>query len=532
MHLEYTSNGSSILCTRDLELATNVTAMKIPLQVYHGKLYCQVEHGEEQDCSAAASSLDLDMGLLSVSEARRSRINITNPNPVNVTIESFSFNHPSISLHMDGIYSPQGQQIRQSRPIPRQSQTKKVLTLQAGHRLALTLEVLAQEPTTASAPPVNASVTLVTKRGEKIVIRIRYESVLGSLSFSPASLRFEASFPGQVQSRVVAARSTFEQPLQLNAVRSTDSRITPELLTKTLKPLARTEVVRVYYDPAKAHFDLLYLASSPRTSTAEAPSMRSDPSSSHGGKIVLTKLDFLEKWMARQNSVTNSNGRGTSEIEATLIFDTNIVAGATLTVQASLMQPHSLFEPLLSFDLTQVGATKTRWLLVQNPSESPLALQLVFPVCSATKSRSSTDNQTASSSASSAQESTSASLAADCAGGRAFRLGAEADAKVWHVEPLGEASVGPIIFEPFQHAQYRTTLYVRNNLTALHQVELIGHGGSSRLVFPEGVLAPRRPIVVTDGIMSFECISGFPAASVLTNALTHFECPCCICSSD
>ena len=136
--------------------------------------------------------------------------------------------------------------------------------------------------------------------------------------------------------------------------------------------------------------------------------------------------------------------------------------------------------------------------------------------------------------------------------------------EVWHVEPLGEASVGPIIFEPFQHAQcpcktsrslraykarenwrhklrkkiismpgrYRTTLYVRNNLTALHQVELIGHGGSSRLVFPEGVLAPRRPIVVTDGIMSFECISGFPAASVLTNALTHFECPCCICSSD
>ena len=30
-----------------------------------------------------------------------------NPNPVNVTIESFSFSHPSISLHMDGIYTPE-----------------------------------------------------------------------------------------------------------------------------------------------------------------------------------------------------------------------------------------------------------------------------------------------------------------------------------------------------------------------------------------------------------------------------------------
>ena len=62
----------------------------------------------------------------------------------------------------------------------------QVLTLQAGHRLALTLEVLEKEPT-LGGPPVsgahihlatahcarNASVQLVTKRGEKITIKIR-----------------------------------------------------------------------------------------------------------------------------------------------------------------------------------------------------------------------------------------------------------------------------------------------------------------------------------------------------------------------
>ena len=31
-------------------------------------------------------------------------------------------------------------------------------------------------------------------------------------------------------------------------------------------------------------------------------------------------------------------------------------------VQASLMQPHALFEPMLAFDLTQVGASKARCL--------------------------------------------------------------------------------------------------------------------------------------------------------------------------
>lgn len=36
-----------------------------------------------------------------------STLHFRNLNPVNVTIESFSFSHPSVSLHMDGIFTPQ-----------------------------------------------------------------------------------------------------------------------------------------------------------------------------------------------------------------------------------------------------------------------------------------------------------------------------------------------------------------------------------------------------------------------------------------
>ena len=45
--------------------------------------------------------------------------------------------------------------------------------------------------------------------------------------------------------------------------------------------------------------------------------------------------------------------------------------------------------------------------------------------------------------------------------------------------------------------RFRTTLYVRNNLTTLHPVELNGHGGSSRLVFPDGILAPWTSALAT-----------------------------------
>lgn len=37
-------------------------------------------------------------------------------------------------------------------------------------------------------------------------------------------------------------------------------------------------------------------------------------------------------------------------------------------VQASLMQPHALFEPMLAFDLTQVGASKARCLALTSNS--------------------------------------------------------------------------------------------------------------------------------------------------------------------
>lgn len=76
-----------------------MTAMKIPLQVYHGKLHCQVEHGDFRECSD--SNLDLNMGTISVTESRKKHINITNLNPVNVTVETISCTHSSVNLHME-----------------------------------------------------------------------------------------------------------------------------------------------------------------------------------------------------------------------------------------------------------------------------------------------------------------------------------------------------------------------------------------------------------------------------------------------
>jgi len=53
LHVEFKSNGTSTaLYTRDLELATNITTIRIPLQVYHGGLHCQLEENSSVDeCS-------------------------------------------------------------------------------------------------------------------------------------------------------------------------------------------------------------------------------------------------------------------------------------------------------------------------------------------------------------------------------------------------------------------------------------------------------------------------------------------------
>lgn len=439
MHVEFTSNGTSALYTRDLELSTNVTAMKIPLQVYHGRLHCQVEHGDLKECSS--SDLDLDMGIISVTESRRKLINVTNLNPVNVTVESITFTHTTVNLYMEGVWGPKGEQVRGARPVPRYLQSKRILTLPPFHRLALAVEVVATD-----AGVTSAAITISTRRKEHIALRVRYESVLGSFSFLPATIRFEASFPGRVQSRIVAARSTFERPLHIHAVQSTDSRIIPELITTSLSPLTRTEIVRIHYDPSKF----------------SSPEENYMPQSDEVEWDVPLTEEVVERWAKRQKMWDVLGNKGQTDIEATLRFDTNIVRGASLTVRAFLTKPSIVRESTLSFDLTQVGTSVTQMLLIHNPSDTILAVQLVFPLCDLLTEVNST-----------------------CDVG--FKL-AQVAQQVWHVKPHAEIPVGPIVFEPLQHMTYNTTLYVRNNLTMLHPVRLNGIGGSGRLVFPNGSL--------------------------------------------
>merc|ERR1719330_2092619 len=121
-----------------------------------------------------------------------------------------AFTHSSVNLYMEGVWDTKGVQVRGPRPVARSLQSKRILPLPPGHRLELAVEVSASEAGTTSA-----LVTLNTKRKETITLTVRYESVLGSLAFLPAKIGFEASFPGRLQSKVVAARSTFERPLQI-----------------------------------------------------------------------------------------------------------------------------------------------------------------------------------------------------------------------------------------------------------------------------------------------------------------------------
>jgi len=279
------------------------------------------------------------------------------------------------------------------------------------------------------------------------LLAVRYESVLGSLSFLPAKLRFEASFPGRIQSRVIAARSTFERPLVINAVRSSDPRIIPELITRSLNPLARTEIAHIRYDPSKS----------------AAPEDGSLPQSDEVEWDIPLTEEMVERWSRRQQMWDELGTKGQTDIEAILSFDTSIVRGASLTVRAFLTKPSIVRESTLTFDLTQVGTSVSQMLLVHNPSDTSLAVQLVFPLCEASPSE----------------------LNNSCDVG--FRLAEEAQA-AFYVKPHSDLHIGPIVFEPKQHNTYNTTLYVRNNLTMLHPVRLSGVGGSGRLVFRDGAL--------------------------------------------
>ncbi|KAK3278976.1 hypothetical protein CYMTET_13119 [Cymbomonas tetramitiformis] len=504
-----------------------------------------VAEAVEKDGGVGAKAADgLDFGVLGVGETRTQFFNLTNPNPVPVHIYSVSSSLPAATVSLTGVWDKNGILLRLpdtdghaisgDMPEGEGKEAGGSLTEQAPEAAASAGEAsksAASRKTNAYLMSDNlvdgeadgltdGGVMMVLEPGhsalfevvllseeeeervgeinihtpyEELSIRVLYESVQGTLQVTPSVVRFDSVFPGKVLRKPLWAWSTYNRPLTISSVASSDARMVPELEEVILPPNKRVQIGQLAFDTSRVAAEENYLSDA----TFAGHAGLSQPSG------ALTRLDVQA--LKRRELVWEAVvARGLTDVRASLTVHTDIVRGVTLTAQGTLGRPTVLSVSELNFSLAQVGTEVSQDVTIYNPSDHPLAVRLLpLPM-----PENSPEGMAA-------MEAFPQSIPADGEGGggwadalgppvalinqlpssvwldssdtgtsedRAFWLRGQG-AKEQIVPPHSEAIVGPVHFAPTSLKAHYGVLYVKNNLTLLQALPLFGYGGSGSLRF-------------------------------------------------
>ncbi|KAG6774003.1 hypothetical protein POTOM_021352 [Populus tomentosa] len=132
------------------------------------------------------------------------------------------------------------------------------------------------------------------------------------------------------------------------------------------------------------------------------------------------------------------------------------------------------------FPMVQVGTHHSRWITVKNPSEQPVVMQLILNSGEIIDECRGTDG---SMDPPSSRIFVHAELTAPARYGFSMEESALTEA---YVHPYGKASFGPIFFHPSNRCGWRSSALIRNNLSGVEWLSLIGFGGLLSLVLLDG----------------------------------------------
>mgnify|MGYP001240721403 FL=1 len=382
LRLDFTPNSSDLLYKTQLSIATNAsqdagprTAFVIPISVYHGRL----THTLSPSCGSGGASYSftpsdsgnpdvIDFGELAISERRVCTMYLKNPNPDPVRLSGVSSTlSKAIRVRLDAVLDRDGKTIAASAVGgsavlgglmgSASSEGLPLLVLEAGASATLQVE-LNSGPTDESA---NGALSFATDNGP-LNVPVKYATVQGSLNFSPVILRFSPSFPGVVLRKAIHAKSTFNAPITIHHIASSDPRLTATLTNTTLHPNVKVQVGYVELDVSKMDEQDDYMSA--WGAGAVVP----------GAQVERAELQLLVRRRQRWSSLM---ARGAHDLRAALAVSTDVVAKSTVAVRSTLIWPKVASSLQLAFGLAQAGQQVPAYVSVRNRADRPIWVELV-----------------------------------------------------------------------------------------------------------------------------------------------------------
>eukprot|EP00937_MAST-01D_sp_MAST-1D-sp2_P001611 g1611.t1 len=525
-HANMTAAGAA-----QLRLQSNLSTFDIPLVFSHGRLAVVVERfnpggvelldaagriprGQRPGPGAMCWEIStaqkqredsvgmLEFGRIAIGERRTLHAYLTNVNPTPVVVRSIEAMGKGLSAHFVRMEPAENMPktvagYRASwrweaaeflRTVQAEEEDRSMTVIPPGYVALLAVTVVA----TGEKGPGGVSVQTHT---ETITFRVSHEPEAGALRLSPSLVRFEPSFPGKHRSQSLAVMSTFDRPVQLLSLKAAHSFMKVVKVATTLHPRKLTQVGYIMHDVAHA-------CGAPFAPPAPGAPVVPDDEAAAPAWDCMRKRLHMPAWMKLKKF--SKFGTALRKSDAELVkqrekewmqlkqigrasVSTNVVLSSevgdvVVPVQGKLVLP-SLFvskNGRMEFPLMQVGQVASNTIVVRNPSDVAVRVQLVALRNSGVETG--------------PQPPASWSAASDAAGSNNSASGEHSTSDIAFYLHRGDGSsepkllapgekvfLGPLEFRPSGIANASCTLFLRNNLTGMERLSVMAAGGSGLL---------------------------------------------------
>ena len=204
-----------------------------------------------------------------------------------------------------------------------------------------------------------STITIYYGKEYKIILALNATIYEENINLSPVIYKFEPSFPGLYQKKIIYTKSSFNFPLNIISVTSSDERLIPRNLTDKIYPKNRTALIEVIFDPSKTYF------------------IKEDLNQFELNMSNILTYRELYLWKAKEKFFDKLGSTGRTEINANVTITTNIDKG-DINFKSFLIKPNLAKKEEIDFGLVQVGKSMNTYIEGINPSDKILLIKLIL----------------------------------------------------------------------------------------------------------------------------------------------------------
>ena len=204
---------------------------------------------------------------------------------------------------------------------------------------------------------INGEVHLYINKSAKFILANNIHIFYGDFSISPSNIKFGPGYLGITHSQQIFCTNTYEFPLDIISVTSSDSRLIPTLLTRRVKSGHKTAIIDIVFNP--------------------------DVNSSirkYKGQLDMEKsLTFNEYylWKKSEEYWDELGQKGKTEISADISVVTKYKT-KTINVRSFIKRPNLVKKEEIDYGLMQVGHSVEKYIEGHNPTDSVLEMKLIL----------------------------------------------------------------------------------------------------------------------------------------------------------